>query len=156
MIRISGRVGDEEILLRACERLRELLFEPEVAEKVCFRAMRSFSCSLFPSLQPRSDFVFHAHGSASFSAIPNCWHARWSSAGTCVFEPLLCLQHCFFLALCPFQLVISRFTKALLHFPSHSEESSHTLFFYFTGQPDSILKARRYVQVRMSSASSQN
>ncbi|KAK6039714.1 hypothetical protein COOONC_22780 [Cooperia oncophora] len=43
-------------------------------------------------------------------------------------------------------LVISRFTKALLHFPSHSEESSQTLFFYFTGQPESILKARRYVQ----------
>ncbi|VDP22324.1 unnamed protein product [Heligmosomoides polygyrus] len=36
VIRISGRVGDEEILLRACERLRELLFEPEVAEKISF------------------------------------------------------------------------------------------------------------------------
>uniref|UniRef100_A0A0K0DGX4 KH_10 domain-containing protein n=1 Tax=Angiostrongylus cantonensis TaxID=6313 RepID=A0A0K0DGX4_ANGCA len=43
-------------------------------------------------------------------------------------------------------LVISRFTKALLHFPSQSEELPQTLFFFFTGQPEAILKARRFVQ----------
>ncbi|VDM52888.1 unnamed protein product [Angiostrongylus costaricensis] len=43
-------------------------------------------------------------------------------------------------------LVISRFTKALLHFPSQSEELPQTVFFFFTGQPEAILKARRFVQ----------
>ncbi|VDL73254.1 unnamed protein product [Nippostrongylus brasiliensis] len=44
VIRISGRVADENLLLQACERLRELLFEPEIAEKgllpmqLCFHA----------------------------------------------------------------------------------------------------------------------
>ncbi|WKX94161.1 hypothetical protein Q1695_011432 [Nippostrongylus brasiliensis] len=102
VIRISGRVADENLLLQACERLRELLFEPEIAEKI------SFSTHMEVPASQRSHIVGSPDGAQL--------------------------------------LVISRFTKALLHFPSHSEESSQTLFFYFTGQPASILKARRYVQ----------
>ncbi|XGW12548.1 hypothetical protein V3C99_013325 [Haemonchus contortus] len=102
VIRISGRVADEELLSKACERLRELLFVPEVAEKI------SFSTHMEVPAAQRSQIVGTPDGAQL--------------------------------------LVISRFTKALLHFPSHSEESAQTLFFYFTGQPDSILKARRYVQ----------
>ncbi|VDO65090.1 unnamed protein product [Haemonchus placei] len=102
VIRISGRVADEELLSKACERLRELLFVPEVAEKI------SFSTHMEVPAAQRSQIVGTPDGAQL--------------------------------------LVISRFTKALLHFPSHSEESAQTLFFYFTGQPDSILRARRYVQ----------
>ncbi|KJH47253.1 hypothetical protein DICVIV_06654 [Dictyocaulus viviparus] len=102
VIRISGRIGDENLLLQTCEHLRELLFAPEVADKV------SFSTHMEVPATQRSQLVGTPDGAQL--------------------------------------LVISRFTKALLHFPSHSEESSQTLFFYFTGQPESVLKARRFVQ----------
>ncbi|KAK6737058.1 hypothetical protein RB195_019639 [Necator americanus] len=102
VVRVSGRVGDEELLLQACQRLRDLLFVPEVADKV------SFSTHMEVPAAQRSQLVGTPDGAQL--------------------------------------LVISRVTKALLHFPSHSDEASQTLFFYFTGQPDSILKARRYVQ----------
>ncbi|KAL6734765.1 hypothetical protein Aduo_005267 [Ancylostoma duodenale] len=102
VIRVSGRVGDEQLLLQACERLRDLLFVPEVADKI------SFSTHMEVPAAQRSQLVGTPDGAQL--------------------------------------LVISRVTKALLHFPSHSDEASQTLFFYFTGQPESILKARRYVQ----------
>ncbi|EYC12341.1 hypothetical protein Y032_0047g1428 [Ancylostoma ceylanicum] len=102
VVRVSGRVGDEQLLLQACERLRDLLFVPEVADKI------SFSTHMEVPAAQRSQLVGTPDGAQL--------------------------------------LVISRVTKALLHFPSHSDEASQTLFFYFTGQPDSILKARRYVQ----------
>ncbi|CAJ0607457.1 unnamed protein product [Cylicocyclus nassatus] len=102
VVRVSGRVGDERLLLQACERLRDLIFVPEVAEKV------SFSTHMEVPAAQRSQLVGTPDGAQL--------------------------------------LVISRVTKALLHFPSHSDEASQTLFFYFTGQPESILRARRYVQ----------
>uniref|UniRef100_A0A1I7WE62 SAM domain-containing protein n=1 Tax=Heterorhabditis bacteriophora TaxID=37862 RepID=A0A1I7WE62_HETBA len=103
VIRITGRVGDEEVILQACELLRHLLFEPEIAEKV------TFSSHLEVPTSQRAQLV----------GVPD---------GTQL-------------------LAISHHTKALLHFPANSDESSPTLFFYITGKPGAVLQARRFMQV---------
>ncbi|RCN41564.1 hypothetical protein ANCCAN_12504 [Ancylostoma caninum] len=137
VIRVSGRVGDEQLLLQACECLRDLLFVPEVADKdpvirvsgrvgdeqLLLQACERLRDLLFvPEVADKISFSTHMEVPAA---------QRSQLVGTPDGAQLL---------------VISRVTKALLHFPSHSDEASQTLFFYFTGQPESILKARRYVQ----------
>ncbi|KAK6018072.1 hypothetical protein OSTOST_16388, partial [Ostertagia ostertagi] len=102
VIRITGRVADEELLLQACERLRELLFIPEAAEKI------SFSTHMEVPAAQRSQLV---------------WDTGWSTTAGHL-----------------------SFYKSVTTFSFSLGGIVANFIFLFYGQPESILRARRYVQ----------